>query len=380
MKTSRLLLLLILALALVLAFVSCEVKTPDVTDAETEGAATEADASETAEEPETADATTLTETEAETAAATTATATTAPATTAPATTAPATTAPATTVPATTAPPETTVPVTEPPEPEVVVPTMASATKEPRAGEDPKTLSGIENVMRIAYVLQHAENYSVTGKGTVKAKVNLYFTTTTYEQKVEVYKDYRNGVLIEADITKSSFKNDAWQICYVGDTALSRSPSSSDSGNWNGRQTAWKTGAPSIYTRENYRSQYGFFGFELTNYLLNTETVTKWGSVTDNGNGTYTQTIEPDLSKSTGDVIRRMKTMGGLSSDPKFKSASITLTFDGNWRVLSIRIQENYSAKMSGINADSCDADTTYTYTYGNADVSAYNSFFSNYLK
>ena len=357
-----------MALVCVLALVSCEVKTGEETLPETEEVTTAAD--ETAEET-TAGETTSSETQAATAAETTAAATTVPATTAPATTVPATTAPATT-----AKPETTVPATEPPAPEVTVPTMASAVKEPQPGDDPKTLSGIENVMRIAYVLQHAENYTVNGKGTVSATV-LFFS---YEQKVEVYKDYKDGVLIEIDVTDSSLVSDAWQICYVGDKALSREPSSSSSSSWNGRKTAWKTGAPTIYTRDGYRSQYGLFGFELTNYVLTPDTVTKWGSVTDNGDGTYTQTIEPDLTKATGDVVVRMKTMGGLSEKPKFKKSQITLTFDANWRILSMRIKETYSAKMSGFNADSCAADTTYTYAYGNADISAYTSFFSKYAK
>ena len=363
MKTSRLILLLLLALALVLALASCEVKTAETTDATTGDPAT-ADVSGTAEETATAAKTTASETQAETAAATTA---------------PATTAPATTTPATTAP-KTTVPATEPPAPEVTIPTMASAVKEPQPGDDPMKLSGIENVMRIAYVLQHAENYSVDGNGTVKAKVNLFLTSTTYEQKVKVYKDYKDGVLIEIDVTDSSLVSDAWQICYVGDQALSREPSSSSSSSWNGRKTAWKTGTPTTYTRDGYRSKYGLFGFELTNYLLTPDTVTKWGSVTDNGDGTYTQTIEPDLTKATGDVVVRMKTMGGLSEKPKFKKSQITLTFDANWRILSMRIKETYSAKMSGLNADSCEADTTYSYAYGNADISAYTSFFSKYAK
>ena len=385
MKTSRLILLVMITLSLVLALASCEVKTEETTAGTTGDPAIEAEVSATAGELETVDETTLSDTQAASTAAPATTAkpatTAAPATTAkPATTAaPSTTAkPATTsAPATTAKPaDTTVPATEPPEPVYAVPTMASAVKQPQAGDDPMKLSGIENVMRIAYVLQHAENYSVNGKGTVKAKVLLF----SYEQKIEVCKDYKDGVLVEIDVTDSSLVSDAWQICYVGDAALSREPSSSNSSNWNGRKTAWKTGTPTTYTRENYRSKYGLFGFELTNYVLTPETVTKWGSVKNNGDGTYTQTIEPDLTKSTGDVAVRMKTMGGLTEKPKFKKSEITLTFDGNWRILSIRIKETYSAKMSGFSADSCAADTTYTYSYGNADVSAYTSFFSKYVK
>jgi len=259
---------------------------------------------------------------------------------------------------------------------VTVPKLANEVKAPQEGDDPRTLSGIENVMRIAYVLQHAENYSVDGKGTVNTKVSFL----SVKQKIEVYKDYADGVMLQIDVTDSKFVSNAWQTCYVGDAALMRDPSSSNSSSWNGRSTSWKTSAPTTYTRASFRSEYGLFGFELTNYILNAETVKTWSAVTDNGNGTFTQTIEPDLSSATGDCAKRMRTMGGLSDYPKFKKSSITLTFDENWRILSMRIQETYSAKMSIATADNCEADTTYTYSYGTADLSDYTSFFSNYVQ
>ncbi len=382
MKTSRLILLVMIALSLVLALASCEVKTEETTAGTTGDPATEAEVSATAGELETADETTLSDTQAATTAA--------PATTAkPATTAaPATTAkPATTAaPATTAKPaDTTVPATEPPEPVYAVPTMASAVKQPQAGDDPMKLSGIENVMRIAYVLQHAENYTVNGEGTVTTKVSIFLLgTQTYKQSVQVYKDYDRGVMLEVDLTKTLNApisvNKAWQTCFVGDTALSRDPKSSSTSSWNGRSTAWKTDAVSPTSRSEYRAEYGLFGFELTNYILNTDTVKSWSSVKNNGDGTYTQTINPDVSKATGDCVRRMKKMGGLDEYPKFSSSAITMTFDANWRILSLHTEEKYSAKTMGIDAKDCTASTDYVYSYGNADVSAYTSFFSKYVK
>ena len=263
--------------------------------------------------------------------------------------------------------------------------MASAVKEPKAGDDPTKLSGIENVMRIAYVLQHTENYTVNGSGTVTTKVKLpLFGTQTYKQDVKVYKDYDRGVMLEIDLTETLNApvsvDKAWQTCFVGDTALTRGPKSSSTSSWNGRNTAWKTDAVSPTTRANYRSEYGLFGFELTNYVLDTDTVKSWSSVTKNSDGTYTQTIYPDISKATGDCVRRMKKMGDLDENPKFSNSAITLTFDANWQIRSLRTEETYSAKTMGIDAKDCKADTTYTYSYGNADISAYTSFFSKYVK
>lgn len=256
-----------------------------------------------------------------------------------------------------------------------IPVIVNESAPPLEGEDPLALTGIENVMRIAYVLQHAENYTLEGRGTVKTKVAFI----SYTQDVEVYKDCRLGVLLEVDITKSSVKNDAWQTCYVGDTAMIRGAADGKTA-WDGRNTVWTEEDPAVFTREEYREQYGLFGFELSNYILNADTIDSWSDVTDNGNGTYTQTVCPNLTAATGDCIRRMKTMGGLDKDPVFKEAAITLTFDANWRLLSLHLEENYSVKLGIINSDNCRAETDYVYAYGNADVSDFPAFFAWYVK
>ena len=267
---------------------------------------------------------------------------------------------------------TTAATTAKPDPGYEIPQMQSAVKEPKAGDDPMKLSGIENVMRIAWVLQHAEKYSVDGTGTVKA------SGTT--QNVKVYKDYNCGVMLEIDITTSSMVNSATQFCYVGNTAMMRDASGSKD-SWNGRKTAWKTSATK-YSQSDYRSSYGLFGCELTNYLLNESTVTEWSAVTKNSDGTYTQTIKPNLSTSTTYYVKRMKTMGGLSGEPSFSKAEITLTFNKDWRILSMKIDETYKAKKKVlITVDAtCTASSTYTFTYGKADMSAYDNFFAAKIK
>ena len=257
-------------------------------------------------------------------------------------------------------------------PDYELPVMMSAVKEPKAGDDPAKLSGIENVMRIAWVLQHAEKYSVDGSGTVKA------SGTT--QNVKVYKDYNRGVMLEIDITTSSMVNSATQFCYVGNTAMMRDASGSKD-SWDGRKTAWKTSATK-YSQSDYRSSYGLFGCELTNYLLNESTLTEWSAVTKNSDGTYTQTIKPNTSTATTYYVKRMKTMGGLVGEPSFSKAEITLTFNKDWRILSMKIDETYKAKKKVlVTLDvTCTASSTYTFTYGKADMSAYDNFFAAKIK
>lgn len=256
-----------------------------------------------------------------------------------------------------------------------IPVIVNDCVSPLEGEEPLALTGIENVLRIAYVLQHAENYTLEGRGTVKTKVAFI----SYSQDVEVYKDYRLGVLLEIDITKSALKNDAWQTCYVENTALIRGAADGKNA-WDGRNTEWTDGDPEVFTREEYRKKYGLFGFELSNYILNADTVDAWTDTVDNGDGTYTLTVFPNVTAATGDAIRRMKTMGGLDKDPVFKEAAITVTFDRSWRVLSMHLDENYSVKLGIINSDDCRAETDYVFTYGNADVSDFPAYFAWYVK
>ena len=256
-----------------------------------------------------------------------------------------------------------------------IPVIVNEVCAPREGDDPLALTGIEIVHRVAYVLQHAENYTLEGHGTVKTKVAFI----SYTQDVEVYKDYRLGVLLEVDITKSTVKNDAWQTCYVEDVALLRGAADGKK-TWDGRNTAWADDDPEVFSREEYREKYGLFGFELSNYILNADTVDSWTGTSDNGDGTYTVTVYPNVTAATGDAIRRMKTMGGLDQDPVFHEAAITLTFDIDFRLLSLHLEENYSVKLGIINSDNCRAETDYVYAYGNADVSDFPAFFAWYCQ
>ena len=255
------------------------------------------------------------------------------------------------------------------------PAFVNAVTAPSEGDDPLSLTGVENVLRIGYVLQHAENYAVRGAGTVKTKVAFI----SYTQEVESYKDFARGAMVQIDVTKSSIVSDAWETCYVGDVAMIRGAAGGRS-TWDGRNTEWVGDDPEIFSRDDYRREYGLFGVELSNYILNEETVDDWSPVTDNGDGTYTVTIYPNLTAATGDCVRRMKKMGGLEKDPVFKESAITLTFDGSFRLLSMHIEEVYSVKIGIINSDNCRASTDYVYSYGNADITDFDGYFAWYLE
>ena len=251
----------------------------------------------------------------------------------------------------------------------------SETEQPKDGETPRELSPAENLTRIAWTLKHESDYSATAYGTVRTKVAFI----TYKQEVWTYKDFKDGVMLLEDITKSSLVNSAWQTCYADGKAFVRGPASDSAGKWNGKDTEWDENEPQRYTEEEYITGFGLFGTDLSVYLLNGSTVSGFSDVADNGDGTFTMTVYPDLTEATSYYKVRMKNMGDLSEYPSFNSIAITYTFDSGWRLLAAHTEELYSVKFGIISSDDCRAVTDCAYAYGNADISDYE-FFAQYAK
>lgn len=265
-----------------------------------------------------------------------------------------------------------------PKPENEITAGYTLMSEPPAdGSLPSEHTGMENLSYMAYNLRHAAEYRTEAFSTVTTKVGFI----SYTQQVETYKDYADGVMIADDIAKSSLVNSAMQTCFVGDRVLWRGPASSSAKDWQGRDTEWAQSDPSNYSETEYMRVYGLPSTEFSVYVLNENTVADCSPVTDNGDGTYTQTFYADTETAGQYYVRRMKTMGGLSDYPSFNSIEITYTFDGAWNVLSSRTVESYAVNMGVISSDSCNAVTEQTYFYGAgcADISDYDDFFSRYV-
>ncbi len=266
-----------------------------------------------------------------------------------------------------------------PVPENVITAGHTAMAQPPSdGSLPDEHTGMENLSYMAYNLRSAAAYRSEAFSTVSTKVGFI----SYTQEVETYKDYAGGVMVTEDIAKSSLVNSAMQTCFVGGRALWRNAASSSAKDWQGKDTAWSEGEPSNYSEEDYMRLYGLPSTEFSVYVLNEETVADCSAVTDNGDGTYTQTFYPDTQTAGQYYVRRMKTMGGLSDYPVFNSIEITYTFDASWRVLSSRTVENYAVSLGIISSDDCSAVTEQTYYYeaDKVDVSDYENFFSRYVE
>ena len=118
-----------------------------------------------------------------------------------------------------------------------------------------------------------------------------FSTVTamgFNQTVETYKQYYDGVLISADVAKG-FSSKATQFCVADGVVLWR-PSANT--NFDKMNTPWSTGEAQGMTVNTYKMKRGFPPSEFSVYVLNEKTIANAYdyTVTDNFDGTYTMSL------------------------------------------------------------------------------------------
>ncbi len=247
---------------------------------------------------------------------------------------------------------------------------------PTDGSTPMDHTGVENIGYMNYKLHSQPYYYAEMHGTV---------STIMTQNITTYKQYYNNVLISSDITTSSMINSAVQFCTTDDRVIWREAAGGAS-TYKGLDTEYKTGTPlGSCTISEYKVLRGFPPSEFSVYVLNEDTIDSWSDVTDNGDGTYTQTFylhvanEPYENSAVYYYKQQMVATGGLTDFPTFTSSQITYTFDDEWQVLDAVVSEAYKATM-GISVD-CTSDSETVYTYGNEELcknSAYEDYFEQY--
>ncbi len=249
---------------------------------------------------------------------------------------------------------------------------------PTDGSLPTDHTAAENLAYIAYVLDNQTSYHCyTDTNTV---ANLGFLEVP--QATRSYKDYKDGIMVSSDISTSSFVKTATQACFVqGEEATEvymRSAETPDDTTTN-LTAKWSSEQPELYTEESYMAKYGMFQTEMTNYVVNADTITASEEIVVNEDGTYTLSVTLDPAASTVYYQYGMMTRGGLDELPTFSSISFSVTFDGDWKVLSLKATEVAKVKML-LAADST-SEITATYSYDEADFdNEHFAFYENYFK
>lgn len=248
---------------------------------------------------------------------------------------------------------------------------------PTDGSLPTAHTAQENLAYMAYVLDNQSQYHCYTYTVTQASIATQYTKS--------YKDYRDGVTISSDITYSSMVKSGSQACFVnsadGQEAYMRYSAAPDAETTN-LTAQWETGSPYYFDTQTYLTTYGLFQTEMTNYIINAETITDSSAATDNGDGTYSQSVVLDPVASTYYYQYGMKTRGGLTGFPEFQNVSLTFTFDSSWRVLAIDVDE-----VSKVNKGVTVTSTSHSraeYSYDAADFDEahyayYDSYFKQYI-
>lgn len=248
---------------------------------------------------------------------------------------------------------------------------------PEDGSLPEDHTNLENIGYLAGRLASRSYYHAENVGTVQTNM------MGVKQEIVGSKDYKDGILIveSISVSNSSLAPSKAQQRYIGeDKAIVRGAASGDKSDWNGLDTEWSTGDPTVYDKEGYENKYGMWPTELTDYIVNENTITDYSDLTV-ADGVYSLTVSLDTKSSVYYYINQMKTMGDLPKDswPTFYSIQITFEFTADWTLLSYTVQEEYQTYKAGFNAD-CTGTNAFTFSYeeADADVSAYKEYFEQY--
>lgn len=249
-------------------------------------------------------------------------------------------------------------------------TVSTRLELPRDEILPTACTGQENLAYVASVLDAQTQYHTYTYTRTDASLAVQHTYG--------YKDYKDGVMLSSDITYSDFVKTGTQACFVdGDVYVRYSETPNK--NTTHLTAQWNEGEPVYYTGEQYLTAYGMLSTELSQYIINDETITDFEEVVDNGDGTYTQDFTFDPTAATYYSQYGMKKRGGLLAFPQFSLLEISFTFDARWKILSYDIHE-VAKVCKPVWVDSIsDSHVEYYYEQGDFDEEHY-AFYENYFK
>ncbi len=258
--------------------------------------------------------------------------------------------------------------------------------------------------RLNYTFKQKTEWYMQYQGTVIPTQMTFMT-----QDVQTLKQYKDGVLLSTDISKSMMLNTAKEFCYLpaADRVMWREATSSTASKFDGFKTPWKdvlvqntegatVGDMKISGADGFKETNGLPAYELSVYVFREETVTSADEVVANGDGTFKITYHLDPTVTTADdgsvtgaaayYIKQMAfTSGGMSAGAVFSEITVSFTFNEKWETLKTEISEAYST-ATGIAGDQpCTATSTSDYFYKEADrpfdaCNDYVDFFKQFVE
>ncbi|MCM1437625.1 MAG: hypothetical protein NC131_00235 [Roseburia sp.] len=249
---------------------------------------------------------------------------------------------------------------------------------PDDGSLPTAHTCAENLAYINYVFDHQTQYHTYSYGVTSASIA---TQTTRN-----FRDFKDGILLNTDLTYSSMVKSGTQTCSMyndeGEYEVYFRTSGAPEADTLPAQASWSEEAPTFFDEHAYHYTYGLLPNELFNYIVNEQNIIDSEQIKVNSDGTYTQSFTLDPVASTYFYQFGMKTRGGLSGYPDFESITFSVTFDGDWQILSSVMHEVAKVNKGIIVSSVSDFTTQYWYGSDHFDeehFAYYESYYKNYV-
>lgn len=216
------------------------------------------------------------------------------------------------------------------------------------GKTPASLSAIDNFALAEWNSLNSSSFSAIGNGVVST---MGVNQTVYSEKLFDGNAYTFASVCSGLITVTSL--DYYQ--------KGSNKASIYAGTVNNNGINWK-----LDNEMPFGEYQDFVGTRITSvhpYIISNKTVLSASEITfDDMSGNYTFTLELDCVLSVIRYARQVKKTGGLGSYPEFSRVTQTITIDNNWNLVSIDIEESYSAIAYGMKVG-CSAHLLYDFTF-----------------
>ena len=243
---------------------------------------------------------------------------------------------------------------------------------PEDGSLPTEHTLIENVAYMNYVLKNQPHWSSYMHSHV---------STVMDQDVYTHKKTYEGKTISADMPQGA-SNIARQFCYT-DTEVKWREKDKNKVFDDMDHVDWSNAKPYGLTYSDFRRYRGLPANDFSAYILDELTVKNANAYTveDNGDGTYSMTLELRVHQSGLDSAvhyykQQMYVTGGLYAWPTFDYTYITYTFTKDWVIQSFVIRDSYTAKMGTI-LSACTSESVTDFSYKLED--AQNTYYKDYF-
>lgn len=251
----------------------------------------------------------------------------------------------------------------------------SRSAPPEDGSLPTAHTCAENLSYIIYKFDHQPQYHTYSYGVTSASIA---TQTTRN-----FRDYKDGILMNTDLTYSSMVKGGTQTCSMynadGGYDVYFRTSEAPEADTMPSEAVWNEDKPLFFDEKAYNFTYGLLPNELFNYIVNEDNIIDSEQIKVNADDTYTLNFTLDPVASTYYYQFGMKTRGGLSGFPDFESITFSVTFDGEWQILSAKMHEVSKINKGIVVSSVSDFNTQYWYGDDHFDEEHF-SYYENYFK